>query len=63
MNLRIYVVATADGSRLVRAASAKQAVKHCTPKLEVHIPSMEEYGALLLSGVKVEEVERKGGET
>lgn len=59
MNIRIYVVYDGDNKRLVRAASIVQAVKHCTKQFSARIPDMEEYGALLMAGVKVEEVERK----
>jgi hypothetical protein len=60
MNVRIYVVNGTDGApRLVRSASATQAVKHCTKQYQARIPTMEEYGELLLAGVKVEEVERE----
>lgn len=63
MNVRIYVVHDGRGNpRLVRAASALQAVKHCTKHYAVRVPNMEEYGELLLAGVKVEEVERDRGE-
>lgn len=65
MKERIYEVTPPDvggevgPSRLVRAASATQAIKHVTKGILAEVPSMERYGVLLLSGVKVEEVERE----
>lgn len=59
MNIRIYVVEDGEKKRLVRAASIMQSVKHCTKHYSARIPSMEEYGELLLAGVKVEEPERE----
>jgi hypothetical protein len=63
VNSRIYAVADGTSTRLVRAASVKQAVKHCAQQYEARIPSMEEYGELLMAGVRVEEVTRDKGET
>jgi hypothetical protein len=60
MNTRIYVVNDgADNLRLVRAASATQAVKHTTKHITAEVVEIERYGELLLAGVVVEEVERE----
>ena len=60
MNTRIYVIHNGAGQpRMVRAASAVQAVKHCSKHLVARIPSVDDVVELMLAGVVVEDVVRE----
>lgn len=57
---RIYIVEQEGKKpRLIRASFASAAIRFvATPMFKARVPKMEEYGELVMSGVKIEEADK-----